>query len=80
MTAALTGACQAGASCWSAWLLVILASRAMILSVSELAEVHWHVPKVVIAATLVALGTSLPELVIGLTSIFKGHRRSWSAT
>jgi cation:H+ antiporter len=54
--------------------LVILASRAMILSVTELAEAHWHVPKVVIAATLVALGTSLPELVIGITSIFKGHK------
>jgi cation:H+ antiporter len=54
--------------------LVILASRAMILSVTELAEVHWHVPKVVIAATLVALGTSLPELVIGITSIYKGHK------
>lgn len=55
-------------------LLVLLASRAMILSVTELAEVHWHVPKVVIAATLVALGTSLPELVIGLTSVAKGHK------
>ena len=54
--------------------LVILASRVMILSVTELAEVHWHVPKVVIAATVVALGTSLPELVIGLASILKGHR------
>jgi len=54
--------------------VVILASRAMILSVTELAEVHWQVPKVVIAATLVALGTSLPELVIGITSIFKGHK------
>lgn len=53
--------------------LVIAASRGMVLSVTELAEVHWHVPKVVIAATLVALGTSLPELVIGLTSIRKGH-------
>lgn len=55
-------------------LLVLLASRAMILSVSELAEAHWHVPKVVIASTLVAFGTSLPELVIGLASILKGHR------
>ena len=53
--------------------MVLLASRSLIVSVTELAEVHWHVPKVVIAATLVALGTSLPELVIGLTSIAKGH-------
>ncbi len=55
-------------------LIVLLASRVLILSVSELAEHHWHVPRVVIAATLVALGTSLPEMVIGLTSIAKGHR------
>jgi len=54
--------------------LVILASRVVILSVSELAEAHWHVPKVVIAGTLVALGTSLPELVIGLTAVLKGHK------
>jgi cation:H+ antiporter len=54
--------------------LVLLGSRTMVLSVTELAEEHWHVPKVVIAATLVALGTSLPELVIGMASIFKGHR------
>jgi len=53
--------------------VVLLASHIMISSVSELAEAHWHVPKVVIAATLVAFGTSLPELVIGLTSILKGH-------
>ena len=53
---------------------VLASSRVMILSVTELAEEHWHVPKLVIAATLVALGTSLPELVIGLTSVLKGHK------
>jgi cation:H+ antiporter len=55
-------------------LLVVLSSRVLIVSVPELAEAHWHVPQVVIAATLVALGTSLPELVIGLTSVLKGHK------
>lgn len=54
--------------------MILLASRVLICAVSEVAEHHWHVPKVVIAATLVALGTSLPELVIGMTSIRKGHR------
>jgi len=53
---------------------VVLCSRTLVLSVTELAEAHWHVPKVVIAATLVALGTSLPELVIGMRSIMKGHK------
>jgi cation:H+ antiporter len=54
--------------------LVLASSRVLILNVTELAEVHWHVPQVVIAATLVALGTSMPEMVIGLASIAKGHQ------
>jgi len=58
----------------SGLLLVILSSRVLIMSVTELAEVHWHVPEVVVAATLVALGTSLPELVIGMASVLKGHK------
>jgi cation:H+ antiporter len=52
--------------------LVLFASRVLIATVTVLAE-RWAIPEVVIAATLVALGTSLPELVIGLTSIRKGH-------
>ncbi len=59
--------------CLIGLLLVIVASRVLVLCGSELAEVHWHVPKVVIAGTLVALGTSLPELVIAVTSIRRGH-------
>lgn len=53
--------------------LVVLASRVLICSVSVVA-VRWGVPQVVIAATLVAMGTSLPELVVGMTSILKGHK------
>jgi cation:H+ antiporter len=53
-------------------LLVISSSRVLICSVSVLAE-RWGVPQVVIAATLVAIGTSLPELMVALTSIAKGH-------
>lgn len=52
--------------------LVILASRVLVASSTVLA-VQWGVPKVVIAATLVALGTSLPELVVGIAAIWKGH-------
>lgn len=52
--------------------IVLLASRFLIGSVTELA-VRWEVPDAVIAATLVAFGTSLPELVTALTSIRKGH-------
>lgn len=32
-----------------------------------------HVPQTVIALTIVALGTSLPELVTAITSLIKGH-------
>ena len=52
--------------------LVILSSRVLICSVTVLAG-RWGVPQVVIASTIVALGTSLPELVVGIASIFKGH-------
>lgn len=62
------------ASCLFGLAVVLLSSRAMIVAVTELAEVYWHVPDVVIAGTLVALGTSMPELVIGMASIVKGHK------
>lgn len=60
------------------WLLigltcVLLASRVLICSVSELCF-RWGVPSSVVAVTLVAFGTSLPELVTAITSIRKGHR------
>lgn len=53
--------------------VVILSSRTLICSVTVLAQ-RWSIPQVVIAATIVALGTSLPELVVGLASITKGHK------
>jgi len=64
-----------------AWLLslvvvgaatVVVTSHILIESVSELAR-QFGVPQVVIAATMVALGTSLPELVVGLTAVRQGH-------
>lgn len=54
-------------------LLVVVASRFVIGSVVVLAA-RWDVPQVVISATLVAFGTSLPELVVGMTAIARGHR------
>lgn len=53
--------------------LVVLSSRFVIGSVTVLAQ-SWGVPQVVIAATLVAFGTSLPELVVGMTAIYRGHK------
>jgi len=52
--------------------LVLLGGDAFVQSITVLAE-RFGVPQVVIAATIVALGTSLPELVVGLTAVFKGH-------
>jgi cation:H+ antiporter len=53
-------------------LLVIFASHVLINSVRVMA-VQAGVPQVVISATLVALGTSLPELIVAITSIRRGH-------
>ena len=53
--------------------LVVFSSRFLIGSVTVLAD-RWGLSQIVIAATLVALGTSLPELVVGMTAVFKGHK------
>jgi cation:H+ antiporter len=52
---------------------VVAASRLMIETVTIICE-RFHVPASIIAATLVAFGTSLPELVTAVASIVKGHR------
>ncbi|WP_428387463.1 sodium:calcium antiporter [Mucisphaera sp.] len=53
-------------------LMVIFGGEVLVQSASVLA-VQWGVPEVVIAGTLVAMGTSTPELVVGLMAIRKGH-------
>lgn len=52
--------------------MVIMGSELMVGSVRQIALNH-HVPKAVIAGTLVAFGTSLPELVTAIASLIKGH-------
>lgn len=52
--------------------LVIASSKILIPAVQECA-IRCHIPDTVIASTLVAFGTSLPELVTGITSARKGH-------
>ena len=54
-------------------LVVILASRALIASTTQIC-IRFGIPEGVIAATVVAFGTSVPELATGITSIAKGHR------
>jgi cation:H+ antiporter len=53
-------------------LLVILAARVMIPSAAELAH-RIGVPEDVVAATMVAFGTSLPELMTAIAAIRRGH-------
>jgi cation:H+ antiporter len=53
--------------------LVIIASRTLIASATQIC-LRFGVPEAVIAATVVAFGTSVPELATGLTSVIKGHK------
>ena len=66
-------------STWVAWimvvgglLLVVIGARILVPAASEIA-VRLGVPEDVIAATMVAFGTSLPELMTAIASVRKGH-------
>ena len=52
--------------------MVIVGSQILIPAVEETA-LRLSIPDAIIAATLVAFGTSLPELVTALTAVRKGH-------
>ncbi len=52
--------------------LVVISSRLLIPTVQETA-MRLSVPESIIGATLVAFGTSLPELVTAVTAVRKGH-------
>ena len=52
--------------------LVVLAAQVLIPSVQE-AATRIEIPESIIAATLVAFGTSLPELVTAVTAARRGH-------
>ena len=52
--------------------LVVVSARILLPAVTESA-VRLEVPESVIAATLVAFGTSLPELVVATTAAVRGH-------
>lgn len=53
-------------------ILVIFSSKVLIPSV-EITAIRAGIPQSVIAATLVAFGTSLPELITAVTAVRKGH-------
>ena len=52
--------------------LVILSSKILIPTV-EIGATRIGIPQSIIAATLVAFGTSLPELITAVTAVRKGH-------
>lgn len=52
--------------------LVVVSARVLIPAVIEIA-VRMQIPESIIAATLVAFGTSLPELVTAVTAARRGH-------
>lgn len=56
----------------AAIVVVVVSSSFLIATATELAA-RLHVPPSIVAATLVALGTSLPELMIAITATLKGH-------
>lgn len=53
-------------------LLVVLGARVLVPAASEIA-IRLSVPEDVIAATMVAFGTSLPELMTAIAAVRKGH-------
>ncbi len=52
--------------------LVLVSSRTLIPAAQEIA-IRMHVPPSIIAATLIAFGTSLPEFATAVTAARKGH-------
>jgi cation:H+ antiporter len=64
------------AQCWlmviGGLLLIILGARVLVPAASTIA-LRFGVPEDVIAATMVAFGTSLPELMTAIAAVRKGH-------
>ena len=54
-------------------ILVVIGSRIMVNSGIELARIV-GIPEMIISLTLVAFGTSLPELITAISSTMKGHQ------
>ena len=52
--------------------IVVVSAQILIPTVKTLA-IRFNVPEEIIAATLVAFGTSLPELVTAITAVRRGH-------
>lgn len=53
-------------------LSILIGARLLVKYGIEIAR-FWHVPEAIISLTLIAMGTSLPELVTAMTAAMKGH-------
>jgi len=62
--------------CWlmivGSLILIVVGARILVPSAAEIGQ-RIGVPEDVIAATMVALGTSLPELMTAIAAVRKGH-------
>ena len=68
--------CMDRTQCWTCigtgLVMVVVGARILVSSASEIA-VRLGVPPDVVAATMVAFGTSLPELMTAITAVRRGH-------
>ena len=58
------------------FILLIKGADFLVTGASDVAK-KFHIPEVVIALTVVSIGTSLPELVVSLTSALNGYRNNF---
>ena len=54
------------------FVLLIKGADFLVDGASEIAK-RFHIPEIVIGLTIVAIGTSMPELVVSVTSALEGH-------
>lgn len=54
------------------FILLIKGADFLVDGASEIAK-RFHIPEIVIGLTIVAIGTSMPELVVSVTSALEGH-------
>ncbi len=54
------------------FLLLVKGADYLVEGASHIAK-RFHIPEIVIGLTIVAIGTSMPELVVSLTSALEGH-------
>lgn len=56
-----------------AGIILVIGSSKILIPAVEITAIRIGIPQSIIAATLVAFGTSLPELVTAITAVKKGH-------